>query len=79
MFATLCSNPIAEKAVIGSNIDMNLSVAFEAPLATQTAIQTNQLQRIPLINSCKKGSLTFEDAIPATEVGFTMIPDRKTR
>ena len=51
MFATLCSNPMVTKAIIGNQIPKILPMISSDALANHTARHTSQLQPIALINA----------------------------
>ena len=62
MFATLCSNPMVTKAIIGNQIPNILPITSSDALANHTAKHTNQLQPIALIKATVKGIVTLPSA-----------------
>src|SRR5512136_1647826 len=51
ILATLCSNPIVTKAIIGNQMPRILPATSSALIAIHTARQTSQLQPTPLRNA----------------------------
>ena len=51
MLATLCSPPRATKAGMSMRAAVAFSVKVSQPMLIQTARQTSQLQKTPLINA----------------------------
>jgi len=59
IFATLCSNPAATKAVMGKIIAAILSTVLRALNVSQTARQTRILQSTPRARACQKPNPTL--------------------
>ena len=63
MFATLCSNPDATKAIMGKKMANIFPIVCLAEKAIHTARQTSQLHPIPLANASRNDKFTFALAI----------------
>ena len=70
MFATLCSNPMVTKAIIGNQIPTILPMISSDALAKYTAKHTNQLQPIAFITATSNGIVTLASA---TAIAFAEI------
>lgn len=66
MLATQCSRPMAAKALIGSQMPMNLLPSVLALVASHSAMHTSQLHMIARMKACThdEAHLCLVDACP---------------